>query len=101
MFEVGFSELLLVGIVALMVLGPERLPVAARTLGRGLGQARKAMHALRTQVEREIDLRAVELPNLDSAPLQRLEQEIRQGISLKAEPANDAATVASTKENAS
>ena len=101
MFEVGFSELLLVGIVALLVLGPERLPVAARTLGRGLGQARRAMHALRTQVEREIDLRAVELPNLDSAPLQRLEQEIRQGISLKAEPANDAATVASPKENAS
>ncbi|WP_447742564.1 Sec-independent protein translocase protein TatB [Pseudomonas laurentiana] len=96
MFEVGFSELLLVGIVALLVLGPERLPLAARTLGRGLGQARRAMHTLRTQVEREI-----ELPNLDSAPLQRLEQEIRQGISLNAEPANDAATVALPKENAS
>ncbi|MCY1450352.1 Sec-independent protein translocase protein TatB [compost metagenome] len=96
MFEVGFSELLLVGIVALLVLGPERLPVAARTLGRGLGQARRAMQALRMQVEREI-----ELPNLDSAPLQRLEQEIRQGISLNAEPANDAATVALPRENAS
>ena len=96
MFEVGFSELLLVGVVALLVLGPERLPVAARTLGRGLGQARRAMHALRTQVEREI-----ELPNLDSAPLQRLEQEIRQGISLNTEPAIDAATVAAPKENAS
>lgn len=96
MFEVGFSELLLVGIVALLVLGPERLPVAARSLGRGLGQARRAMHALRTQVEREI-----ELPNLDSAPLQRLEQEIRQGISLNTAPANDAATVALPKENAS
>lgn len=96
MFEVGFSELLLVGIVALLVLGPERLPLAARTLGRGLGQARRAMHTLRTQVEREI-----ELPNLDSAPLQCLEQEIRQGISLNAEPANDAATVALPKENAS
>ncbi|MEN5036221.1 Sec-independent protein translocase protein TatB [Pseudomonas sp. TWI929] len=96
MFEVGFSELLLVGIVALLVLGPERLPLAARTLGRGLGQARRAMHTLRTQVEREI-----ESPNLDSAPLQRLEQEIRQGISLNAEPANDAATVALPKENAS
>ncbi|MFJ7811893.1 Sec-independent protein translocase protein TatB [Pseudomonas asiatica] len=101
MFEVGFSELLLVGIVALLVLGPERLPVAARTLGRGLGQARRAMHALRTQVEREIELPAVELPNLDSAPLQRLEQEIRQGISLNAERANDAATVAPPKENLS
>ncbi|AJQ48832.1 MULTISPECIES: Sec-independent protein translocase protein TatB [Pseudomonas] len=96
MFEVGFSELLLVGVVALLVLGPERLPVAARTLGRGLGQARRAMHALRTQVEREI-----ELPNLDSAPLQRLEQEIRQGISLNTAPANDAATVTAPKEHAS
>ncbi|NTY93172.1 Sec-independent protein translocase protein TatB [Pseudomonas putida] len=96
MFEVGFSELLLVGVVALLVLGPERLPVAARTLGRGLGQARRAMHALRTQVEREI-----ELPDLDSAPLRRLEQEIRQGISLNTEPANDAATVTLPKENAS
>ncbi|MCI1040169.1 Sec-independent protein translocase protein TatB [Pseudomonas putida] len=96
MFEVGFSELLLVGVVALLVLGPERLPVAARTLGRGLGQARRAMHALRTQVEREI-----ELPDLDSAPLQRLEQEIRQGISLNTEPANYAATVTLPKENAS
>ncbi|MFP3445967.1 Sec-independent protein translocase protein TatB [Pseudomonas sp. SIMBA_067] len=96
MFEVGFSELLLVGVVALLVLGPERLPVAARTLGRGLGQARRALHALRTQVEREI-----ELPDLDSAPLQRLEQEIRQGISLHTEPANDAATVTLPKENAS
>ncbi|BAW21739.1 MULTISPECIES: Sec-independent protein translocase protein TatB [Pseudomonas] len=96
MFEVGFSELLLVGVVALLVLGPERLPVAARTLGRGLGQARRAMYALRTQVEREI-----ELPNLDSAPLQRLEQEIRQGISLNTVPANDATTLAAPKENAS
>ncbi|HDS1735504.1 Sec-independent protein translocase protein TatB [Pseudomonas sp. BP8] len=86
MFEVGFTELVLVGVVALLVLGPERLPVAARTLGRGLGQARRAMHALRTQVEREIDL-----PTLDSAPLQRLEQDIRQGIRLEVEPANDAA----------
>ncbi|HDS1817811.1 Sec-independent protein translocase protein TatB [compost metagenome] len=96
MFEVGFSELLLVGIVALLVLGPERLPVAARTLGRGLGQARRAMHGLRTQMEREI-----ELPNLDSAPLQRLEQEIRQGISLAAPSANDAATVAVPRESVS
>ncbi|HEK1692703.1 Sec-independent protein translocase protein TatB [compost metagenome] len=96
MFEVGFSEMLLVGIVALLVLGPERLPVAARTLGRGLGQARRAMQGLRAQMEREIDM-----PNLDSAPLQRLEQELRQGISLKAEPATDAATVTVIRETTS
>ncbi len=95
MFEIGFTELLLVGVVALLVLGPERLPVAARTLGRGLGQARRAMHALRAQVERELDA-----PKLDSAPLQRLEQEIRQGISLRAEPASEATKVALAKEKA-
>jgi len=94
MFEIGFSELLLVGIVALLVLGPERLPVAARTLGRGLGQARRAMNGLRAQMEREIDM-----PNLDSAPLQRLEQEIRQGISLKAEPARDSVPTTIARES--
>ncbi|MEN5305130.1 MULTISPECIES: Sec-independent protein translocase protein TatB [unclassified Pseudomonas] len=94
MFEVGFSELLLVGVVALLVLGPERLPVAARTLGRGLGQARRAMNGLRAQMEREIDM-----PDLDSAPLQRLEQEIRQGISLKAEPANGTLPATVAQEN--
>ncbi|MCO7519507.1 MULTISPECIES: Sec-independent protein translocase protein TatB [unclassified Pseudomonas] len=86
MFEIGFSELLLVGIVALLVLGPERLPLAARSLGRGLGQARRAMNALKAQVQRELDM-----PALDAAPLQRLEQDIRQGIQLDALPANDAA----------
>ncbi|MGC3894174.1 Sec-independent protein translocase protein TatB [Pseudomonas urmiensis] len=96
MFEIGFTEMILVGIVALLVLGPERLPVAARAVGRGLGQARRAMHALRTQVEREIDL-----PPLDAAPLQRLEQEIRQGIRLEGEPANDAAAPVPAKENVS
>ena len=95
MFEIGFTELLLVGIVALLVLGPERLPVAARPLGRGLGQARRALNALKAQVEREIDM-----PALDAAPLQRLEQELRQGIQLDATPANDPTPVAHAKERA-
>ncbi|AUY35936.1 twin-arginine translocase subunit TatB [Pseudomonas soli] len=95
MFEIGFTELLLVGIVALLVLGPERLPVAARTLGRGLGQARRALNALKAQVEREIDM-----PALDAAPLQRLEQDLRQGIQLDATPANDPTPVAHAKESA-
>ncbi|MFT0868689.1 Sec-independent protein translocase protein TatB [Pseudomonas sp. CAM1A] len=95
MFEIGFTELLLVGIVALLVLGPERLPVAARTLGRGLGQARRALNALKAQVEREIDM-----PALDAAPLQRLEQEVRQGIQLDATPANDPTPVAHARESA-
>lgn len=81
MFEIGFTELLLVGVVALLVLGPERLPVAMRTVGRGLGQARRAMGALRAQVERELDTQALQ-QELDAQPLRRLEQELREGVSI-------------------
>ncbi|ROL74567.1 Sec-independent protein translocase protein TatB [Pseudomonas vranovensis] len=82
MFEVGFTELLLVAIVALLVLGPERLPAAARTLGRGLGQAKRAMAAIKAQVDRELDTQALS-QELDALPLQRLEQDLRRGVSLQ------------------
>ncbi|UVM57020.1 Sec-independent protein translocase protein TatB [Pseudomonas sp. B21-012] len=81
MFEVGFTELLLVAIVALLVLGPERLPAAARTLGRGLGQAKRAMASIKAQVERELDTQALS-QELDALP-QRLEQDLRRGVSLQ------------------
>ena len=89
MFEVGFTELLLVGVVALLVLGPERLPVAMRTVGRGLGQARRAMGALRAQVERELDTQAL-AQELDAEPLRRLDQQLRQGVSLQPQAASAA-----------
>jgi len=54
MFGIGFSELLLVGLVALLVLGPERLPAAARTAGLWLGRFRRAFNNIRQEVEREI-----------------------------------------------
>lgn len=54
MFDVGFGELLLIGLVALLVLGPERLPGAARTAGRLLGKLRKSWSDVRAEVEREL-----------------------------------------------
>lgn len=83
MFEVGFTELLLISVVALLVLGPERLPVAARTLGRGLGQAKRAMTMLRDQVERELNAEAVN-KELDALPLRQLEQDLRRATNLHA-----------------
>jgi sec-independent protein translocase protein TatB len=56
MFDVGFWELCLIAIVALVVLGPERLPRAARTAGFLIGKARRAVTDLRTEIERELDL---------------------------------------------
>lgn len=54
MFGIGFSELLVVALIALLVLGPERLPGAARTAGLWIGRLKRSFNAIKTEVEREI-----------------------------------------------
>ncbi|PZW65700.1 sec-independent protein translocase protein TatB [Pseudomonas sp. URMO17WK12:I1] len=54
MFGISFSELLLVALVALLVLGPERLPGAARTAGLWIGRIKRSFNAIKSEVEREI-----------------------------------------------
>ena len=44
MFDIGFLELLICGVIALLVLGPERLPTAARAAGRWIGGARRMVY---------------------------------------------------------
>ncbi|RME34315.1 MAG: twin-arginine translocase subunit TatB [Gammaproteobacteria bacterium] len=63
MFDIGFWELALIGIVALLVLGPERLPGAARTAGRMIGRARRTLSDLRRELEQEVDLDLPKIPN--------------------------------------
>ena len=53
MFDIGFSELVLCFVVALIVLGPEKLPGVARTLGRWTGTARSYLRNLSVELERE------------------------------------------------
>lgn len=54
MFDIGFWELAVLGVIGLIVLGPERLPVVARTLGRWVGRARHYVNALTTELENEV-----------------------------------------------
>jgi sec-independent protein translocase protein TatB len=54
MFGLSFGEIVIIAIVALLLLGPDRLPEAAKTLGKGLREIRKATDDLKDQVEREI-----------------------------------------------
>ena len=54
MFDVGFSELLVIAVVALLVLGPERLPRAARMAGLWMRRARAQWHSVRAELERDM-----------------------------------------------
>ncbi len=54
MFDIGFLELVLIGVLALVVLGPERLPGAARTVGRLAGKARALAKGLQAQLQQEM-----------------------------------------------
>lgn len=54
MFDIGFLELLVIGVIALIVLGPERLPKAARTLGLWVGKAKQSFNAVKTEIDREL-----------------------------------------------
>jgi sec-independent protein translocase protein TatB len=54
MFGLSFGEILIIAVLALLLLGPERLPEAAKTLGKGLRDIRRATDDLKDQVEREI-----------------------------------------------
>ncbi|MCG6573762.1 Sec-independent protein translocase subunit TatB [Pseudomonas sp. AF32] len=77
MFGISFTELLLVGLVALLVLGPERLPGAARTAGLWIGRLKRSFNAIKQEVEREIgadDIRR----QLHNEHILSLEQEARK-----------------------
>jgi len=56
MFDIGFSELLVIGIVALVVIGPERLPRVARTLGVLFGRLQRYVTQVKSDINREMDL---------------------------------------------
>ncbi len=62
MFDVSFTELMLIGVIALIVIGPERLPKVARTIGHLVGRAQRYVGDVKSDIQREMDLN--ELSNL-------------------------------------
>jgi sec-independent protein translocase protein TatB len=83
MFDVGFSELLIIAVVALLVLGPERLPHAARFAGLWVRRARTHWASVRAELERELETERLRA-DLDAAstqvsePMRELEQALRE-----------------------
>jgi sec-independent protein translocase protein TatB len=56
MFDIGFSEIVVIGVVALVVIGPERLPKTARTLGHLFGRLQRYVNDVKADINREMEL---------------------------------------------
>jgi sec-independent protein translocase protein TatB len=56
MFDIGFSELIVIGLVALVVIGPERLPRVTRTVGHLLGRLQRYVSDVKSDIQREMQL---------------------------------------------
>lgn len=56
MFDVSFSELLVIGVIALVVIGPERLPKVARTVGHLLARAQRYVNDVKNDIQRELEI---------------------------------------------
>jgi sec-independent protein translocase protein TatB len=67
MFDIGFSEMVVIAFVALVVIGPERLPAVARTLGTLLGRMRRYTNDVKAEVNRELQLEEVRKMQQDLA----------------------------------
>jgi sec-independent protein translocase protein TatB len=83
MFDVGFWELMLVGVVALLVLGPERLPEVARTAGRWIGAARRMAATFKADIDREIraeELKKILAKQTEFKGAYEVLEETRQGL---------------------
>ena len=76
MFDIGFSELLIIAVVALLVLGPERLPRAARMAGLWVRRARAQWYSVQADLERE--LAQEEYKRSVGKPLADLERELAE-----------------------
>lgn len=68
MFDFGFSELVVIGVVMLIVVGPERLPRVARTAGHLLGRLQRYVSDVKSDIEREMQLEE----------LKKLQQQVKQ-----------------------
>lgn len=75
MFDIGFAELLLIGVVGLLVVGPEQLPGAVRTVLAWVNRFRRSFDQIRTEVLRE--LHNDEIMQKLKAESQQLEQQVR------------------------
>ena len=81
MFDIGFGELALIGLVLLLVVGPERLPKLARTAGLWIGRGRRMLSSVKAEIDREIkaqELQEILDKQAQSNPLETILDDSRE-----------------------
>jgi sec-independent protein translocase protein TatB len=108
MFDVGFSEIVVIAVVALIVIGPERLPKAARTLGHLFGRLQRYVNDVKADISREMELE--ELRKLQKevqgaaqelkSSVEAAAHDVQSGVRTAEEALNAAAAEAQSSEDA-
>ena len=105
MFDVGFTELLLIGVVALVVVGPERLPGLARTAGAWFGRMRSFVGNVKADIDRELkteELKQVLEEQQKNNPLEDIFEETKESlghVKKDVEDLESSLNAAATKQN--
>src|SRR6187399_988587 len=82
MFDIGFSEMMVIAVIALIVLGPEKLPRVARTAGHLLGRMQRYVNDVKADINREIELDELrKLQKEMQSTANSLEQTVKGGMS--------------------
>lgn len=87
MFDIGFWELFLILILALLVVGPERLPKAARTAGHWFGKARRYVEGVKEEVASEFDVNELKrMLHNQEVQINELQSQLSETVSLDEKP---------------
>ena len=112
MFDIGFSELVVIGIVALVVLGPERLPKAARFAGLWVRKARAQWYSMKAELERELAAEELKQHAADAREVMRglddsvrathdaLRRDLTQAVSMDPAPESESMQAQAAPEEA-
>ena len=80
MFDIGFWELAIIAVVALIVIGPDKLPGVARTAGKWVGRTRRFVNQVKTDIDREIQQDELRKMLEKEAGLDEIKQSLNEGL---------------------
>ncbi|MGB1090673.1 MAG: Sec-independent protein translocase protein TatB [Oceanobacter sp.] len=99
MFDIGFLELMVIGVLGLLVLGPERLPGAARSVGLMVGKVRRTINGFQDELERQVRTEELQKKLQDPYATFMDEDASKNAPSIQPPPADSGSTGVTTSES--